>query len=220
MPHAGRAVQPRVGYRRAVIALTHVLALWFACTGATPTVVSVTPTSPRPGAVLAIDGTDLDADGVSVLGADGTSLPIPAEPTETGLQAVLPEDLPVGPWRVVARHGNAIAEHQPVVQVWSPDTEPPCRKRFALETHARRVARQLVVTRTYVDEDAERELLDADVVSRLERLQTTLDDGRTCTALWAVHAGGRTLLADDVATDLAKPAQALADAIGVPLASP
>lgn len=198
---------------------------WFvllaACLGDPPVVSRVVPEAALPGDALVIEGDGFTPAAVVELVDGPRRVPLPtAFVTATRGQAELPADLPPSRWTVEVRDEHGKAELRPVLDVWTPATEPACAKRYAVSAETSRTLGRIVVERTVEGRDPTRNVLLRDQLARIELTATPLGSG-TCSAVWAVDSSGvRWLLADDDRVDLGRAAASVAAALELPLTTP
>lgn len=184
--------------------------LLYGCTGQPPVVSAVEPARPFPGESLEIAATGVDENTVVQLKSGHETVELPWTRTDGGLVAKVPETTGLGRWAVVVANEGAPAQQQPVVEVWDPNREPPCTKRYALATDTSRTQKKIAFDRIYEDRERTRHVFIGDRIGHLELTSSPLADGETCSALWMVDADGvRWLIADDT-LDLSQKAEAIA----------
>lgn len=195
------------------------VALLAACTTPTPEVVSVEPALLMPGDELLLVGAAFDDEVVGELVRGDATVPLPLQVAAPDRAlAVVPTELPSGRWslrvaRPSGRHGAAVE-----LEVWRPETEPPCIKRYALAVDTSRAGRRITIERTFADRPPTRDTLVGDQLGHLELAAASGPTGGSCSALWLHDADGRRwLLADDETRDLGPAATALAEALGLDL---
>lgn len=200
--------------------MTWILPLVLACFGDPPIVAEVSPAAAWPGDTVVVRGEGFEAGTLATLVLAERRVPLPLAVLDpTLLQAELPEDLPPGPWRLEVSGDGGLAEAQPVVDVWTADSEPACTKRYALDVDTSRTLRRVVIERHFEGRSSTRKVLLGDQLTALAWERRPLDDGRTCSALWLLDSTGhRWLIADDADRDLAHVGAQLATALAVPLA--
>jgi hypothetical protein len=198
------------------------LALLAACLGDPPVVSRVVPEAALPGDAIALEGEGFTPAAVVELVDGPRRVPLPtAFLTETRGEAELPADLPPARWTVEVRDEHGAAEVRPVIDVWTPDTEPACVKRYAVSAETSRTLGRIVVERTVEGREPTRRVLLRDQLVRIEHTVTPLAGGAPCSAVWAVEtSGARWLLADDDRVDLGRAASSVATALELPLTTP
>lgn len=198
------------------------LVLLAACLGDPPVVARVVPEAALPGDAVVLEGEGFTPAVVVELVDGPRRVPLPTVfPSPTRGETELPADLPPARWTVEVRNDDGLAEVRPVLDVWTPASEPACTKRYALAVETSRTLGRIVVERTVEGREPTRHVLLRDQLARLELTATPLDGARTCSAVWAVDtAGDRWLLADDDGVDLGRAAAAVAAALELPLTTP
>ena len=181
----------------------------------TPTLLSGLPDAALAGDEVLLRGTGLPESVQVTLssGADTRRLtPTRWRPEEVAI--TLPEDLTTGQWQVALQHdGWRAPEGQITLEVWHPDLEPPCVKRYALRTETSRLRRTIAIDRVLPNGTVQKKRFGPDEHKRL-----VLDDRNTCSALWLeTQDGKRWLLADDDSGSLETHARAIADVIEIDL---
>lgn len=199
--------------------MIRVLALLTACGGPAPVVDGVAPAEAWPGEAVQISGAELGPDLEVMLVAGERRVPLPFDDvTPTLLRTELPADLPPARWTVEVRRGRRTVQGGPI-DVWTPDAEPPCAKRYALDVDISRELRRVVVQRLFEDRESTREVFVGDQLTALAWERRPLADGRRCEAVWLLDGVGRKwLIADDTERDLVAVAEHLGHVLGVPVA--
>jgi hypothetical protein len=172
----------------------------------------------RPGETLIVDGAALQSlRGVEVARSD-VSRPLTWVNVEPARATVrVPGDLASGTWtlRALSSRGESVGDGL-TFEVWSPMSEPPCTKRYALRVSTELLGRKLHIDHVFADGTEEHHTL---VGTQLEGV--TLSSAPGCGALWVLTRDARRwLVADSVEGDagLLPQAQALAAALDIPLA--
>lgn len=196
-----------------------IVALLVACSSTPPGLTEVTPVTPWPGETLTVRGTDLTPDVELELVRGPQRVPLPVSWADDGaLQADLPPDTPPGAWYVVARNAGGTTPTPPVIEVWTPDSEPACTKRYALHTETHRTQRKIAFDRVFANHPVEHRVFLGDELARLLVERTALPDGVTCTALWLEDKDNhRWLIADDTHERIVERARSIAAALDLPL---
>lgn len=192
--------------------------LLLAC-GTPPALTGLAPGEARPGDVLAVSGEGFDARTSAVLsnGSTERGLALAVE-GPTRATVTLPDDLSPGTWTLTVVGEAGGSEGAEAVTVWTPASEPPCDKRYALDVETHRTQRKVAVTRLYTDRPADRDVFFGDDLDHLEVATQARADGSTCHAVWLHTKGqGRWLLADDPKRDLGPVAAGLAEVLDIPL---
>ncbi len=197
--------------------------MWFgllllgACGGPPPRVDSVEPAALWPGEAVEIRGDLFGENALVSLVAGDLVVPLPLEETSpTLLRTHLPEDLPPARWTIEV-HRDRHAVRGPVLDVWTPDAEPPCTKRYALDVDVSRELRRVVLQRIFEDRDSTQEVFVGDAITALAWERIPLADGAICEAVWLLDdQGHKWLLADDTTRDLVVVAEQLGLALRVP----
>ncbi len=189
------------------------VAALLACTPS-PSVTSVQPALARPGESLVLSGANW-GEGVEVTASrGGETVPLSiAVSTADRLEVVVPDGMASGAWALRVGSTTGVAAHEPVVEVWQPATEPPCRKRHQLRAETTRLPPKVALTWVLPGGEEERRVFLGDDLAGVSHEAA---DG--CEAVW-VHTrdGQRWLLADDTARPLKEVAAAVATALGVAL---
>lgn len=183
-----------------------------------PALRGVQPQSVRPGDRVVLEGDHLArALGVRVKGPRGDQLDFSSGAPG---QIDVPPEFPSGWYELELRDdGWSKPTGAARLEVWRPDTEPPCKKRYALRVETERLIRRVGVDRILADGSVEHFSFFGGELVSLER-EVTEVDGR-CAALWLhVSDGRRILLADDPVESLEVQAEALAEALQIPLGRP
>jgi len=206
-----------------------VVAMLVAC-GEPAVVTTAAPDVVRPGRAVTLGGTGFDEDLVvtmrHLVDPDATpqtwseprAVPVAAlSPTRATLD--LPEDLAPGTWVLGAGEGLPIGPAGPTgshgrLEVWTPETDPPCAKHHAIDVQTSRTKRMVVVRRLFTDGDPETITVQGDDLKQLIV-------GRTGTCAWVrlARTGGPDLLLFDAhdAHDRARQAaEGLASVLDVP----
>ena len=182
-----------------------------------PALTGVAPVELRPGEALTLQGRFLDrALGVFLRGPAERQLDF-VDATASAVTLTVPEDVPSGVWTVTLRDD---AWREPTgsatFELWRPDTERPCHKRYSLKVETERLIRHVAVDRRLIDDTTEHLSFLGDELRSIER---RVEAG--CTSIWLHTSDGRqVLLADDPSRDLALQATTLAEALGLPLGLP
>lgn len=194
------------------------LVLLLAC-GTPPALTNLAPDEARPGDVLTVTGEAIDAGTSVVLSNGSTERPLALDVQgPTRATVALPDDLSPGTWTVTLVGEAGRSEGAEAVTVWTPESEPPCDKRYALDVETHRTQRKVAVTRIYTDRPADRDVFFGDDLDHLEVATQARADGSTCHAVWLhTKAQGRWLIADDPDRDLGPVAAGLAEVLDVPL---
>lgn len=184
-----------------------------------PELVSIEPAIVRPGKPVVLVGAHLHrASGLALsTGTEQRTLDLQAtDPSRHELTP--PDDLPSGRWRVKLRStGLRSPRGEATFELWRGDTEPPCKKRYALKVQTERLIRRVAVDRVYPDGEIEHLSFAGGELGSLDRTQTPGEEG-TCAAIWLVTTDGRrVLLADDTKADLLLQTEALAAALELPI---
>jgi hypothetical protein len=137
--------------------------------------------------------------------------------TPTSAEIQLPADLRVGMWEVTL-HGEGwpAPEGLATFEVWTPETEPACTKRYALRTETSRVRRTISVDRILQGRPTEELRFEESDVARLHYAA----EG-ACHALWLeTTSGRRVLLADGDSAELLDRSIMISEALKVELVQP
>ncbi len=181
-----------------------------------PVVQTVAPSVLMPGDEVVITGTALAPDvSVQVPMTDGwQDMPL-QEASETKLVMQVPEGTSAGMLSLrLARKGKPVEGAEVAVEVWTPSSETPCRKRHALHARTHLSPRSVEITWQFADRD--------DVVRNIpgEQLRAIVhgSDQQGCQTIHArTTAGELVLLVDDDGRDLAATALQMAESLKVPL---
>lgn len=200
--------------------LMSLLLLLVGCFGELPTLASVQPGAAQPGDTLTVRGTGFGPETTLrlVRGTDEVVLPLTAE-AEGSVQADLPADLPPGIWQVVLDNAAGQAKVSLPLDVWTADVEPPCTKRYALNTETSRTQRKIAFERIYTDRPTTRHVFLGEQLASLELTTSTVEAG-TCWGLWLHDADGKRWLIADDTRDLSREAQQIATVLELPLTTP
>jgi len=181
-----------------------------------PSFQGVTPAEAQPGEVVTLMGDDMDRtlEGHLLQGERR----IPVGVSSTGAHAALlelPSDLPSGTYVVELSAEGKVSDARHEVDVWRPETERPCHKRYQLQTEASRLPPKVSIRWGFADGSFRQHQFEAEVISHLELAPA----GEGCRALWLVtkEGGQRWLLADDGAMPLDVAAKDLSDSLGIGL---
>lgn len=190
--------------------------LFLGCTS--PKLEGVSPAAVWAGDPLTLRGADLRPDVRATLSQGEQRLPLPlTELTETGARAVVPADLPVGFWEI-SLQGESWPAPEGVAsfEVWTPETEPACTKRYALRTETSRLRHAVGVDRIVPGRPTEELRFEATDLAKLHHVVTG-----ACHAIWLETLDGRkVLLADDDSADLSAQARTMSEVLAVELVSP
>lgn len=162
--------------------LTAILALGAAC-GEPAAITAAAPDVVRPGRPVTLAGTGFDEDLVvhlrRLIDPDSNpatwSEPVPVpvaalSPTEATLD--LPSDLAPGTWVVAAGEPLPLTPQGPALphgrlEVWTPETDPPCAKHHALDVQTFRTKGTVVVRRLFTDAEPETLSIEHDAMDGL-----------------------------------------------------
>lgn len=199
-----------------------VFALVGGCWWTAPDVQGALPAAAMPGDSFTIQGENFGERPSLTLVLGTQRVPVPVTVTdEHTLTGDLPADLTPGAWSLEVQGDHGVADTHPTIDVWTPDTEPACTKRYALRVSASREDAKITVERLFTDRASVEITLEADALDAIGMESTTTADGKTCSALWAHRKDGtRVLLADDDSRDLTQLAEPVADAVNLTLTMP
>lgn len=197
-----------------------VMALWMLASCDRSRAVGIEPAALEPGRTLTVSGERLD----EVPGVRIGELELAwTEVAPTQGTVTVPMDLPSGVHELRLQRGEGWLgpRGRPSFEVWRPETEQPCTKRYALKVATERIGRRVTVTRIFVDRDPEELVFPGDELRAVEHEERPLEGGRRCAALWLHATGGRrVLIADSQEADLRVQADALSASLEVPLGVP
>jgi hypothetical protein len=177
------------------------LALAAGC--AVPRLDAVAPSVVRPGAELKVSGALLElTEGVVLTAAAGGSRSVAwAAAAPDAATWIVPLELPSGVWAVSLQYdGWRSPKGVGQVEVWRPETEPPCQRRFALKVHTERRKRRVEIAHHFESGDVEESVFEAGELAALvargtpECTQVFLETRNHGTWLLADGAGDLTML--------------------------
>jgi hypothetical protein len=171
------------------------------------------------GDTLTIQGDDLHQDLVAdITTAQGDLLHTLDLHSVQSHQALvtLPEATPPGMYTITLRTDRWMGTSgRAALEIWHPDDEPPCNKRYALRTETTRVRRTIGIDRTIPGRAPQQLRFGPDDYRKL-RYTETQQDQAPCMALWLdTNDGSSWLLADDSTSMLAARARAIAEVLEI-----